>query len=118
MELEKKELAAEALEAEQEAAEETVLEEVEQEKPERKSRSKKAEAAEGGEGYLLCEAAVDTGSIVAGTKSEPICELELELLAGDDRTLMDLGAELEARYGLVPGKKSKFARGKALRNGK
>ena len=75
-------------------------------------------AAVGGEGYLLCEAAVDTGSIVAGTKSEPICELELELLAGDDRTLMDLGAELEARYGLVPGKKSKFARGKALRNGK
>ncbi|MBR6500171.1 MAG: CYTH domain-containing protein, partial [Firmicutes bacterium] len=75
-------------------------------------------AVEGGEGYLLCEAAVDTGSIAAGTKSEPICELELELLAGDDRTLMDLGAELEARYGLVPGKKSKFARGKALRNGK
>ena len=31
--------------------------------------------------------------------------------------LMKLGGELEARYGLVPGKKSKFARGKALRNG-
>ena len=70
------------------------------------------------EEHMLCEAAVDTGSIVAGTKSEPICELELELLEGDSAALVKLGGELEARYGLVAGEKSKFARGKALREKK
>ena len=75
-------------------------------------------AAEDRDGHMLCEAAVDTGSIVAGTKSEPICELELELMEGDSAALVKLGEELEARYGLVAGEKSKFARGKALREKK
>ena len=64
---------------------------------------------------MVCEAAVDLGDIVAGDRAVPICELELELLEGDSELLMKLGDEMEARYGLVAGKKSKFARGKALR---
>ena len=67
---------------------------------------------------MICEAAVDTGVIVAGDRSEPICELELELLEGDSAQLVQLGTEMEARYGLAAGGKSKFARGKALRVGK
>lgn len=66
----------------------------------------------------VCEAAVDVGIIRAGGKSEPICELELELLDGDANRLMEWGRQMEAAYGLVAGVKSKFARGKALRDGK
>jgi len=66
-------------------------------------------------GDMICEAAVDTGEIKAGDRSEPICELELELLDGDSEQLILLGEEFKARYGLVAGTKSKFARGKALR---
>ena len=69
-------------------------------------------------GDMVCEAAVDLGTIEAGDRWEPICELELELLEGDSALLVQLGEELKASYGLVPGKKSKFARGKALREGK
>ena len=64
---------------------------------------------------MICEAAVDTGEIKAGDRSEPICELELELLEGDSEPLLLLGEEMKARHGLVAGQKSKFARGKALR---
>ena len=66
-------------------------------------------------GDMICEAAVDTGEIKAGDRSEPICELELELLQGDSEQLILLGEGFKARYGLIAGKKSKFARGKALR---
>ena len=66
----------------------------------------------------VCEAAVDVGMIRAGGKSEPICELELELLDGDANRLMEWGRQMEAAYGLAAGVKSKFARGKALRDGK
>ena len=69
-------------------------------------------------GDMVCEAAVDLGTIEAGERWEPICELELELLEGDSALLVQLGEEMKASYGLVPGKKSKFARGKALREGK
>ena len=64
---------------------------------------------------MICEAAVDLGDIVAGDRAVPICELELELLDGDSELLILLGEEWKARYGLVAGTKSKFARGKALR---
>ena len=65
-------------------------------------------------GELLCEAAVDTGAIVAGKRSEPICELELELKQGDAQTLSTLGERVARRYGLTPGTKSKFQRGREL----
>lgn len=64
----------------------------------------------------LCEAAVDIGEIVASEKREPICELEIELLSGDEKQLLELGDKIQAAYGLTAGKESKFARGKALRN--
>ena len=66
----------------------------------------------------VCEAAVDVGIIRAGGKSEPICELELELLDGDAGQLMKWGRQMEAAHDLAAGVKSKFARGKALRDGK
>lgn len=65
-------------------------------------------------GELLCEAAVDTGAIVAGGRSEPICELELELKQGDASALLSLGEQIARQYGLVPGTKSKFQRGREL----
>ena len=69
-------------------------------------------------GDMVCEVAVDLGTIEAGGRWEPICELELELLEGESEPLMELGKSFETQYALIPGEKSKFARGKALRGEK
>jgi triphosphatase len=68
------------------------------------------------------EAAIDQGEITANvngqTRSAPICEIELELKAGDEAALHTLAAQLRAELpGLAPDDISKAQRGYRLREG-
>ena len=62
-------------------------------------------------GSSIFEADLDTGTIQAGTKSLMISELEIELYSGSRGELEKIGKDIAARFGLVPGVKSKFQRG-------
>lgn len=62
----------------------------------------------------LIEVAADAGNIVAGDKTTPILELELELKAGKPAALFILGATLAKEYALQPETDSKFYRGLLL----
>ncbi len=66
-------------------------------------------------GKTTLELALDQGQLSGGGKTIDFAELELELLEGSREDVARLGKLLEASYGLVPEKKSKFARAKALR---
>lgn len=63
------------------------------------------------------EVCVDEGSVVAGTKSEPICEIELELKQGGLAPLFDLAAQLAAHPGIRIETTSKAQRGYRLVSG-
>ena len=60
------------------------------------------------------EVAADQGTIVAGLKSAPILEVELELKSGEASALLQLGALLAREYPLLPEPDSKFYRGLKL----
>ncbi|MEY2632915.1 MAG: hypothetical protein RIR00_1569, partial [Pseudomonadota bacterium] len=60
------------------------------------------------------ELALDQGRIEAGGQQQPICELELELLAGDEAILLQLSARLQADLPLTPTRSSKAERGYTL----
>ena len=60
------------------------------------------------------EAAFDRGEVRSDNRSEPICELELELVSGDVGTLRALATRLSDDLALEPGNLSKAARGYAL----
>jgi inorganic triphosphatase YgiF len=60
------------------------------------------------------EVALDIGQIVAGEKSAPVCELELELLAGQPVALFDLAKQIAATIAILPANISKAERGYAL----
>ena len=60
------------------------------------------------------ELAFDKGVIVAGDKSEPIMEVELELLEGNSAVLLQIGAMLAKECGLRPESRSKYYRGLVL----
>lgn len=66
----------------------------------------------------LIEVALDRGAIMAqrgGRQGQaPVCELELELKAGNAAALLVLAAQLEAEVPLSPTDESKAARGYAL----
>lgn len=64
------------------------------------------EAADGS----LIEVAADNGYIISGERQERICEIELELKSGSVVAVLELGAELSARYPLLVEKKSKYLR--------
>ena len=61
-----------------------------------------------------CELALDRGTLFGPTRSEPLCELELELKAGDSAATKALFRILQTRFGLIPQAKSKFARAREL----
>ncbi|HEY0181394.1 MAG TPA: CHAD domain-containing protein [Rhodopila sp.] len=69
------------------------------------------------DGGSVIEAAFDTGAIVAGQARDPVCELELELKAGDPASLYRLALELHATVPLTVESLSKAARGYRLRTG-
>ena len=62
-------------------------------------------------GSSIFEADLDRGTILAGTESLTICELEIELYSGSREELEKFGKKLADRFGLEPGVKSKFQRG-------
>ncbi len=64
------------------------------------------------------ELMLDRGDIRAGGKTEPICELELELVKGEPAQLIALVAQLGTLAPLFPAPLSKAARGSLLLSGK
>jgi inorganic triphosphatase YgiF len=60
------------------------------------------------------EVAADRGAIIAGEKTAPILEIELELKTGRPGALFLLGAALAKEYPLLPEPDSKFYRGLLL----
>lgn len=63
------------------------------------------------------EASLDSGSVASGATSEPICELELELMHGPVAPLYHLAKRLAALAPMWVSAQSKAARGWSLRNG-
>ncbi len=61
-----------------------------------------------------CEFAIDRGRIVAGEREAPICELELELIAGDAAALFDFVRTILESIPLRIAEDTKAARGFAL----
>lgn len=68
-------------------------------------------------GESRIEIALDQGEIVSGEFSEPLCELELELLEGRVEDVLGLAREHLLREGLRQGSLSKAARGYHLARG-
>lgn len=65
-------------------------------------------------GGSVVEVALDVGEIIAGQRREPICELELELKAGQPEVLHGLARHLAASLPVLPGQASKAERGYLL----
>ena len=63
------------------------------------------------------ELALDSGILYGGNREQPLCEVEVELKAGDRTTARAYGVLLAARYGLVPEQASKFRRALGLARG-
>jgi len=63
------------------------------------------------------EVALDQGEVCAGALSEPLCEIELELVSGERDDLLAFASELTDLGGLRLGSLSKAARGYALARG-
>ena len=62
----------------------------------------------------VVEVSLDIGHIRAGDRCAAICELELELLAGQPSALFALARQIATRVSLVPEHRSKAERGYAL----
>ena len=67
------------------------------------------------DGNALMEFCFDRGKIVSGNLTDPIMELEVELIEGDKSKLESYGAKLANRYGLEPELHSKYERGLCLK---
>ena len=63
------------------------------------------------------ELAIDQGEILAGNHSEPLCEVEMELLNGSVDDLFTLAMQLAERHPLVLDSRSKAERGSRLAQG-
>jgi len=59
----------------------------------------------------IVELAMDRGRIIAGERSQDICEVELELMEGSTEALFQLAQELLSAFHLRPSIRSKSARG-------
>jgi triphosphatase len=67
------------------------------------------------DGASLIEVALDRGEVVAGDRSAPICEIELELKAGQSSELFALARKIDAIAPAALGVLSKAERGYRLR---
>jgi triphosphatase len=65
-------------------------------------------------GRSILELSCDEGVIVAGSKTEPMREMEIELYSGTRDDLLAAGRLLADKYSLKPELRTKFARGVAL----
>ncbi|MBO9482103.1 CYTH domain-containing protein [Salinisphaera sp. G21_0] len=61
--------------------------------------------------FARVEAALDQGAVTSGTVSSPICELELELMEGDESALMAIASALPHSFELTPSDQSKAEQG-------
>ena len=68
-------------------------------------------------GGCTVEIALDQGVLTGGNRELPFAEVEVELKEGSEEAAARFAEDLAARYGLMPEKKSKFARAKALAEG-
>lgn len=68
-------------------------------------------------GATVVELAFDEGVIVAGDARAPVCELELELVAGTPQALVALAARWAERHGLWLDVRTKAERGDLLARG-
>ncbi len=60
------------------------------------------------------EISLDIGEIIAGKQKEPICELEFELVSGQNKNIFACAKPLQDKFHLKTGTLSKFARGLSL----
>lgn len=65
-------------------------------------------------GEIHIEVTFDTGVITAGERTEPVAELELELISGSQQDLFDLARDLQQRAPLTLSFESKAERGYRL----
>jgi inorganic triphosphatase YgiF len=65
----------------------------------------------------VVEVSLDIGQITVGDVSTPICELELELLAGQPAALFDIAQQIACTVAVIPLNMSKAERGYALEQG-
>ena len=63
------------------------------------------------------EIALDHGCLLGGGQEQPLCEVEVELKAGNDAAAVAFAESLAAKFGLKPEKRSKFRRALALAKG-
>jgi len=70
-----------------------------------------------GQGGARIEVALDIGTLSAGDRSQPVCEIELELLSGHIDALFALAQTWAQRLDLVPFDLSKAERGVRLAHG-
>ncbi len=61
-------------------------------------------------GSCVLELALDSGVLMGGGKTEPLCEVEVELKSGDDAEAVAYSRALAREFGLVPQPKSKYRR--------
>ncbi|HKX90368.1 MAG TPA: CHAD domain-containing protein [Sphingopyxis sp.] len=71
-----------------------------------------------GDGDRIIELVLDRGMVVAGKRSEPVCEVELELKSGDRAALFGLARKLDAIAPVRLGVLSKAERGYLLTGAK
>ena len=71
-----------------------------------------------GRGGAQIEVVLDRGEVRAGSRHEPICEIELELKHGDPDALFDLARTWAAAFACLPNDESKAARGVRLAQGR
>lgn len=62
----------------------------------------------------IFEFSFDVGYVITDNGKEPISELEVELITGDEEKLMELGKQLSAKYNLEAESRSKFKKGLEL----
>ena len=70
-----------------------------------------------GKGGAVIEVALDVGEVRAGERSQPICEIELELKAGQPDALFALALEWATAFDYLPFDISKAERGVRLAQG-
>ena len=63
------------------------------------------------------EIALDKGILLGGSKTEPLCEVEVELKSGEKAACDGFAGELARKFGLAAEEKSKFARALRLYKG-
>ena len=66
------------------------------------------------QGDMVCELALDQGTMRHGDNSAPLCEIELEYVAGSEQSFRELAGELAEQLSLVPEPDSKLVRAMRL----